>query len=144
LFGHSIVSQHFIEPEGSRALHLFLSRARPIQSTSPHPTSTRSIVILSNHLGLGLPSHMAMSTHHEALSAIHSYFLLFKARGVFRLRNVNIVGFFFYLFNCYMFRQYDNGSVVSRVSSRKICLLEDGRMTETCNNYINRKKNLQY
>jgi hypothetical protein len=26
----------------------------------------------------------------------------------------------------------DNGSVVNRVSPRKICVLEDGRMTETC------------
>jgi hypothetical protein len=40
----------------TRALHLSLSCARPIQSTSPHPTSTRSILILSNHLHLGLPS----------------------------------------------------------------------------------------
>jgi hypothetical protein len=29
--------------EFTRALHLFLSWARPIQSTSPHPTSPRSI-----------------------------------------------------------------------------------------------------
>jgi hypothetical protein len=38
------------------ALHLFLSWARPIQSTSPHPTSSRSILILSTHLRLGLHS----------------------------------------------------------------------------------------
>jgi hypothetical protein len=42
--------------EFTRALHLFLSWARPIQSTSPHPTATRSILILSTHLRLGLPS----------------------------------------------------------------------------------------
>jgi hypothetical protein len=42
--------------EFTRALHLPLSWARPIQSTSPHPTSTRYILILSNHLHLGLPS----------------------------------------------------------------------------------------
>jgi hypothetical protein len=42
--------------EFTRALHLSLSWTRPIQSTSPHPTSTRSILILSNHLRLGLPS----------------------------------------------------------------------------------------
>jgi hypothetical protein len=34
-------------------------------------------------------------------SMLHSI----KVRGVFRLRNVNIVGFY-YLFNCYMFRSY--------------------------------------
>jgi hypothetical protein len=61
MLGHSTVSQHFVEPEGSipkitRALHLFLSLTRPIQSTSPHPTSPRSILILSTHLRLGLPS----------------------------------------------------------------------------------------
>jgi hypothetical protein len=36
----------------TRALHLSLSWARLIQSSSPLPTSTRSILILSNHLRL--------------------------------------------------------------------------------------------
>ena len=38
------------------AHHLSLSWACPIQSTYPHPTSWRSILILSTHLRLGLPS----------------------------------------------------------------------------------------
>ena len=36
--------------------HLSLSRASPIQSIYTHPTSWRSILILSTHLSLGLPS----------------------------------------------------------------------------------------
>ena len=36
--------------------HLSLSWACPIQSIYPHPTSWRSILILSTHLRLGLPS----------------------------------------------------------------------------------------
>ena len=36
--------------------HLSLSWASPIQSRYPHPTSWRSILILSTHLRLGLPS----------------------------------------------------------------------------------------
>ena len=36
--------------------HLSLSRASPIQSIYPHPTSWRSILILSTHLRLGLPN----------------------------------------------------------------------------------------
>ena len=36
--------------------HLSLSWASPIQSPYPHPTSWRSILILSTHLRLGLPS----------------------------------------------------------------------------------------
>ena len=36
--------------------HLSLSWASPIQSIYPQPTSWRSILILSTHLGLGLPS----------------------------------------------------------------------------------------
>ena len=36
--------------------HLSLSWGSPIQSTCPHPTSWRSILILSTHLRLGLPS----------------------------------------------------------------------------------------
>jgi hypothetical protein len=42
--------------EFTRALHLSLSWSRPIQSTSPHPDSKRSILILSTYLCLGLPS----------------------------------------------------------------------------------------
>jgi hypothetical protein len=42
--------------EFTRDLHLFLSWARSIQSTSPHLTSPRSILILSTHLRLGLPT----------------------------------------------------------------------------------------
>jgi hypothetical protein len=59
MLGHSIVSQHFMEPgcsiPNSQQLYLFLSLARPIQSTSPHPTSPRSILILHTHLRFGLP-----------------------------------------------------------------------------------------
>ena len=36
--------------------HLSLSWASPIQSTHPHPTSWRSVLILSTHLCLGLPN----------------------------------------------------------------------------------------
>ena len=38
------------------ARHLSLSWARSIQSIPPHPISWRSILILSSHLRLGLPS----------------------------------------------------------------------------------------
>ena len=41
--------------------HLSLSWANPIQSTYPHPTSCRSILILSTHLRLGLPSGLLPS-----------------------------------------------------------------------------------
>jgi len=38
--------------------HLSLSWVRPVQSIYPHPTSWRSIIILSTHLRLGLPSDL--------------------------------------------------------------------------------------
>ena len=41
--------------------HLSLSWASPIQSIYPHPTSWRSILILSTHLRLGLPSGLLLS-----------------------------------------------------------------------------------
>ena len=41
--------------------HMSLSWASPIQSTYPHPTSWRSILILSTHLRLGLPSGLLPS-----------------------------------------------------------------------------------
>ena len=40
---------------------LSLSWANPIQSICPHPTSWRSILILSTHLRLGLPSGLLPS-----------------------------------------------------------------------------------
>ena len=43
------------------ARHLFLSWASPIQSTYPHLTSWRSILILSTHLRLGLPNGLFTS-----------------------------------------------------------------------------------
>jgi hypothetical protein len=45
----------------TRARHLSLSRARLIQSMPPHPTSRRSILIVSFHLRLGLPSGLLPS-----------------------------------------------------------------------------------
>jgi len=41
--------------------HLSLSWASPIQSVYPHPTSWRSILILSTHLRLGLHSGLLLS-----------------------------------------------------------------------------------
>ena len=41
--------------------HLSLSWASPIQSIYPHPTSWRTILILSTHLRLGLPSGLLPS-----------------------------------------------------------------------------------
>ena len=41
--------------------HLSLSWANPTQSTYPHPTSWKSILILSTHLRLGLPSGLLPS-----------------------------------------------------------------------------------
>ena len=41
--------------------HLSLSWASPIQSIYPHPTSWRSILILSTHLRIGLPSDLLPS-----------------------------------------------------------------------------------
>jgi len=43
------------------ARHLSLFRASSIQSTHPHPTSRRSILILFSHLRLGLPSGLLPS-----------------------------------------------------------------------------------
>ena len=45
----------------TNAHHLFLSWASLIQSILPHPTSWRSILILSFHLSLGLPSGLLPS-----------------------------------------------------------------------------------
>ena len=41
--------------------HLSLSWASPIQCIYPHPTSWRSILLLSTHLSLGLPSDLLHS-----------------------------------------------------------------------------------
>ena len=53
-------TQRFITARTS-ARHLSLSCVSPIQSIYPHPTSWRSILILSTHLRLGLPSGLLPS-----------------------------------------------------------------------------------
>jgi len=49
------------------ARHLYLSWASSIQSTPPHPTSRRPILILSAHLRLGLPSGLFPSGSPQTL-----------------------------------------------------------------------------
>ena len=49
------------------ARHLSLSRTSSIQSTPPHPTSWKSILILSFHLRLGLPSGLFPSGFHTKI-----------------------------------------------------------------------------
>jgi hypothetical protein len=66
--------------EFTTALHLFLSWARPIQSTSPHPTSPRSILILSTFLRLGLhsglfPSGFPTNNLYAFIYSPHSYYM---------------------------------------------------------------------
>jgi hypothetical protein len=65
----------------TRALHWSLSWAISIQSTPSHPISLRSILILSTHLRLGLPSglfHSGFPTNilYAFLFSPHSCYLL--------------------------------------------------------------------
>ena len=50
-------------PTSVRHLSLYLSS--PIRSMYPHPTSWRSILILSTHLRLGLPSGLGRPRYHH-------------------------------------------------------------------------------
>jgi len=52
----------------TRLRHPSLSWASPVQSIYPHPTSWRSILILSTHLRLGLPSGSVISLIWENVS----------------------------------------------------------------------------
>jgi hypothetical protein len=66
LLSYSRIFQHFMETEDSLpfsqvALYWSLSRVRLIQSMAPHPSSVRSILMLSSHLHLGLPGRLFSS-----------------------------------------------------------------------------------
>ena len=75
--------------------HLSLSWASPIQSIYPHPTSWRSVLILSTHLRLGLPSNLlpsgfltktlytALSSPKRASCPAHLILLDFITRTIF-------------------------------------------------------------
>jgi hypothetical protein len=62
MLGHSIVSQHFMEPEGSipNSQELSTCSYHELGQSSPHhpipPLQDTYILILSTHLRLGLPS----------------------------------------------------------------------------------------
>jgi hypothetical protein len=58
--------------EFTRALHLFLSWARIIHSKLPHPTSPRSILILSTHLRLSLPRALAVYKAKKCITKLTS------------------------------------------------------------------------
>ena len=77
---------------------LYLSWASPIQSIYPHPTSWRSILILSTHLRLGLPSgllpsgfptktlhtpHLLTHTRHMPSPSHSSRYTVVKIRATF-------------------------------------------------------------
>jgi hypothetical protein len=62
----------------TRALHWSLSWASSIQSIAYHPTYLRSILILSTHLSLGLPSSLFPSGS-PTLSYKHSFFSPIRA-----------------------------------------------------------------
>jgi hypothetical protein len=51
-----------------------------------------------------------------------------KAKGVFRLHNVNIVGFY-YFFNCYMFRSYDHLQVDIYCYNINVAYMENTQAT---------------
>ena len=59
---------------------LSLSWASPIHSIYPHPTSWRSILILSTHLRLGLPSGLFPSSF-PVLCTLNSIHLIFPLRA---------------------------------------------------------------
>ena len=80
--------------------HLSLSWASPIQSIYPHPTSWRSILILSTHLRLGLPSGLlpsgfptktlyTPSSHPYAPHAQPISFFLILSPAQYWVRNTN-------------------------------------------------------
>ena len=66
--------------------HLSLSWASPIQSIYPHPTSWRSVLILSTHLRLGLPSgllpYTPLSSPIRATCPAHLILLDFITRTI--------------------------------------------------------------
>jgi hypothetical protein len=84
--------------EFTRALHLFLFWARPIQSTSPHPTSPRSSLILSTHLRLDFPSGL----FHSGFPTNNLYAFLFYPIRTTWLAHLILLDLIILIFNTFL------------------------------------------
>jgi hypothetical protein len=68
---HILWTQRFITAFTS-ARHLSVSRANSVQSITPHPTSWRTVLIISSHLRLGLPSGLFPSGLRDYFRKYHA------------------------------------------------------------------------
>jgi hypothetical protein len=73
--------------------HLFLFWANSIQSIPPHPTTWRSILILSYHLRLGLPTLQGKSAKISHMTLPFCFFHIFETE-----RYNNQIDYFYYKF----------------------------------------------
>ena len=107
--------------------YLSLSWASPIQSIYPHPTSWRSILILSTHLRLGLPRGLFPSgfptknlQYQKYQPLIISTFLrIILTYIIWESKQTHFVSSLFSISDCRMLRSH----AVRDVILRRVCLI---------------------